>query len=64
MDHSHTHEGHNHKEEKQLKDPVCAMDVSPASAEHTAHYHDHDYYFCSSGCQTKFTAHPEQYISA
>ncbi len=64
MDHSHTHEGHTPKEAKQLKDPVCAMDVNPATSKHKAHYHDHDYYFCSSDCETKFTAHPVQYISA
>ena len=47
---------------KQLTDPVCGMTVTPASEHHHA-YHDTDYYFCSQGCQTKFTADPEHYLN-
>jgi len=64
MDHSHAQKEHNHKDENTHKDPVCAMDVNPTTSKHKSHYHNHDYYFCSSGCETKFTAHPDQYISA
>ncbi len=45
-----------------LKDPVCGMDVSPDSEHHLRHDHQ-DYYFCSQGCEDKFRAHPEQYLS-
>ena len=45
-----------------LTDPVCGMTVTPASEHHLA-YHDSDYYFCSQGCQTKFTADPEHYLN-
>ncbi len=45
-----------------LKDPVCGMTVTLASEQHHV-YHDTDYYFCSQGCLTKFTADPEHYLS-
>lgn len=44
-------------------DPVCGMKVNPAT---TAHHATHDgvhFHFCSSGCQTKFTADPAKYTS-
>ena len=44
-----------------LTDPVCGMTVTETSEQHI-HCADKDYYFCSSGCQNKFKANPEQYI--
>lgn len=44
-------------------DPVCGMSVDPANA---AGHHEHKgetYYFCSKGCETKFKADPEKYLS-
>jgi len=46
----------------QLTDPVCGMTVTPASEHHYAWNHT-DYYFCSQGCQIKFTADPEHYLN-
>ncbi|MCW8918282.1 MAG: heavy metal translocating P-type ATPase [Gammaproteobacteria bacterium] len=44
-----------------LIDPVCGMSVTAASEHH--HLHEGtDYYFCSAGCQQKFSRHPEQYL--
>ncbi len=46
-----------------VKDPVCNMDVDPAT---TPHHHEHDgesYHFCGKGCRTKFAADPEHYLS-
>ena len=45
-------------------DPVCGMTVDPATAKHKAHHKDHDYYFCSEGCKTKFQANPAKYLES
>lgn len=45
-----------------VKDPVCGMDVNPATAKHR---HEHDgetYFFCSGGCKEKFAADPVKYL--
>jgi Cu+-exporting ATPase len=42
-------------------DPVCKMDVEPATATLTSEYNGKKYYFCSPYCKTTFDAHPEQY---
>lgn len=44
------------------KDPVCGMDVNPATAKHQAEYDGTTYYFCATGCRTKFVADPERYL--
>ena len=43
-------------------DPVCGMTVDPQTARHRAEHAGHSYYFCSSGCQTKFVAEPAKYL--
>jgi Cu+-exporting ATPase len=45
-------------------DPVCGMDVEPATAEHHATYAGVEYYFCSAGCQSKFESDPLSYLGA
>ncbi len=45
------------------RDPVCGMNVNPATARHT---HEHDgkkHYFCSAGCVEKFKANPQAYLN-
>jgi P-type Cu+ transporter len=44
-------------------DPVCAMTVDPATAAGTHTHAGTEYYFCSTGCLTKFKAHPDKYIN-
>ena len=44
-----------------VKDPVCGMDVNPASAKHVSHTGGQTQYFCSAGCKTKFDADPARY---
>lgn len=44
-----------------LKDPVCGMAVTEASAHRTVHA-GHPYFFCSAGCKAKFEADPARYI--
>jgi P-type Cu+ transporter len=43
-------------------DPVCGMTVDIKTAKHQADYKSHTYYFCSSGCKTKFQATPTKYL--
>ncbi len=46
-----------------VKDPVCGMTVDPAKTNHHADHGGDAFYFCSAGCQTKFVADPEKYLS-
>ncbi len=46
-----------------VKDPVCGMDVDPATAKHKAQHAGETYYFCSNGCRTKFEGDPAKYLS-
>jgi P-type Cu+ transporter len=43
-------------------DPVCKMEVNPASAEAQSEYQGQTFYFCSVECMRKFDANPQQYI--
>jgi P-type Cu+ transporter len=46
----------------QEKDPVCGMNVNPATARFKASYHNKEYFFCCSGCLQKFQANPEKIL--
>lgn len=45
-----------------MKDPVCGMEVEPASAAGSSVYHGQTYYFCSQGCKAAFDADPARYV--
>jgi Cu+-exporting ATPase len=45
------------------KDPVCGMDVDPASAKYHFDYSGRTYYFCCGGCLEKFRTDPERYLN-
>lgn len=45
------------------KDPVCGMDIDPATAAGTSEYNGQTYYFCSLGCKKAFDKEPEKYLS-
>jgi len=47
-----------------MKDPVCGMDVGPATAAGHAEFQGTTYYFCSARCQTRFEAGPARYLTA
>ncbi|MGE5569100.1 MAG: heavy metal translocating P-type ATPase [Rhodospirillales bacterium] len=47
---------------KTVKDPVCRMDVDPATAKWKYDYKDSTYYFCNPRCLERFKAGPEQYL--
>jgi Cu+-exporting ATPase len=44
------------------KDPVCGMDVDPATARHTTEYEGQTYYFCAPGCKKAFETDPRKYL--
>ena len=45
-------------------DPVCGMEVNPASAEAQSECGGQSFYFCSVECTQKFDRNPEQYTDA
>ena len=55
---------HQHHGSASAIDPVCCMDVEPATAEHHATHAGVEYYFCSAGCQSKFESDPARYLGA
>jgi Cu+-exporting ATPase len=44
------------------RDPVCGMQVDPASAHAKVEHGGRAYFFCCTGCAKKFEADPEQYL--
>jgi Cu+-exporting ATPase len=46
-----------------VKDPVCQMDVDPATAPGSAEYKGENYYFCCPHCVQRFKADPEKYLA-
>jgi Cu+-exporting ATPase len=66
--HAHDHSGHGHHHHGQApdgtaKDPVCGMTVDPHAAKFHAEHAGKPYYFCSTGCQSKFKADPAKYVT-
>lgn len=45
-------------------DPVCLMDVDPASARHSVEYNGRTIAFCAPSCKRQFLADPEAFITA
>jgi P-type Cu+ transporter len=45
------------------RDPVCGMNVNPATAKHEHEYGGQKYYFCSKSCVEKFRANPQGYLA-
>jgi Cu+-exporting ATPase len=45
------------------KDPVCGMDVDPATARHRFDHAGKTYYFCGGGCLERFRSDPDRYLN-
>jgi Cu+-exporting ATPase len=45
-------------------DPVCKMEVNPASAAAQSEYEGQSFYFCSAECKRRFDADPARYLDA
>jgi Cu+-exporting ATPase len=46
-----------------VKDPVCGMEIDPATAAASEEYEGTTYYFCSHGCHERFVANPQQFVA-
>jgi adenylate cyclase len=44
-------------------DPVCRMQLDPATAPARLHHNGRDHWFCSRDCIAAFAAHPEAYTT-
>ena len=44
-------------------DPVCGMDVNPATSKHQVDHAGKSYFFCCAGCAEKFKSNPEKYLN-
>jgi Cu+-exporting ATPase len=45
------------------RDPVCGMNVNPATAKHAHEHAGKKYYFCCAPCVEKFKANPQGYLN-
>ena len=45
-------------------DPVCGMQVEPGKAAGSSQHAGQTYYFCSSGCKTRFDKDPSAYVKS
>jgi len=57
---SHEHESGTSLDK--VKDPVCGMMVSPATAKHRLEHGGETYFFCNPRCLEKFRADPDRYV--
>src|SRR5688572_31748691 len=60
MNHGHHH--HAQGPEATATDPVCGMNVDPASAAGSHTHGGITYYFCSKHCLEQFKADPAKYL--
>ena len=42
-------------------DPVCRMTIDSETTRYATNYAGQDFFFCSTGCQTRFQSSPERY---
>ena len=45
------------------RDPVCGMNINPATAKHKHEHAGKTYYFCCAGCVEKFKSNPTEYLN-
>ena len=51
------------QEQSQVIDPVCKMEVDPATAEWSYDHAGQTYYFCARICYEKFSVEPQAYLA-
>jgi Cu+-exporting ATPase len=61
------HGGHAHHHDqaaasRAVKDPVCGMNVDPATSKHRFEHQATTFHFCSARCREKFAADPAKYL--
>ncbi|OIR00533.1 silver exporting P-type ATPase [mine drainage metagenome] len=66
-EHTHDHHGgHDHPHapaSSSSLDPVCGMNVDPATTPYKADHGGSAYFFCSAHCRDRFTAQPDTFIA-
>src|SRR6185503_13428724 len=65
--HEHSHDVVEHGEMSatpggKFTAPVCGMSVSAETAAGMAEHNGQTFYFCSTGCETKFKSDPDKYL--
>ena len=68
-----SHAGHDHHPDgldgdaselrARQRDPVCGMLVDPRTTPYRQQYARRLYFFCSTGCQSKFLDNPTKYLA-
>ena len=68
-----SHAGHDHHPQaldgdaselrERQRDPVCGMSVDPRTAPYRQQHAGRPYFFCSAGCQSKFSDNPTKYLA-
>lgn len=43
-------------------DPVCGMEVDPATAKYKSEHGGRVFYFCAEGCKRAFEKNPHKYM--
>ena len=61
-EHQHHRHDHHGVSANSAIDPVCGMTVDPQGAKNRADHGGRTYYFCCTGCRTKFVADPQKYL--
>jgi P-type Cu+ transporter len=64
----HTHAVPTHADDSAagaaaVKDPVCGMEIDPATAAGSYDYQGQTYYFCNPSCLERFRAEPESFLT-
>ncbi|MDX1541417.1 MAG: YHS domain-containing protein, partial [Geminicoccaceae bacterium] len=62
--HAHAHQHHHRSADaavELVRDPVCGMNVDPATGQHRAEHRGETWWFCSGRCREKFAAAPTRY---
>jgi P-type Cu+ transporter len=63
--HVHHHDDHDHAAAAPtVKDPVCGMNVDPATSKHRFAHQGETFHFCTARCREKFAADPARYLEA
>ena len=57
-----THDSPGAQAAAEATDPVCGMQVDPATAAGSSEYQGITYYFCSMGCKRQFDRDPQRYV--
>ena len=61
--HPHALDGDASELRERQRDPVCGMPVDPRTTPYRQQHAGRPYFFCSAGCQSKFSDNPTKYLA-